>query len=167
MGISQWLAQYGIAASMAVLAVVLIILGLLSGRKRYPYQAVSSLFSPAELKFLRALEKAVDKSIRIYAKVRIADVVNVKSGLDRRRFWRAFNGIACKHLDYVLCDAQTGRIMAVIELDDRSHQRPDRRRRDAFVDAVMQAAGIPILHVAVSARYNIGNLKADITQLLR
>lgn len=159
---SSWLGQYGFAVAMVLLAFLLIIVGVLRGRRRFPYQAVPSLFSAAELRFLRALEKAVDRRIRIYAKVRIADVVRVSPGVDSSRFFRAFNAIACKHLDYVLCEAKSCAILAVIELDDRSHDRPDRRKRDAFVDAVMKAASIPILHIPVQARYDVRTLKADL-----
>lgn len=34
-----------------------------------------------------------------------------------------------------------------IELDEKSHQRKDRKDRDAFVDQVFQAAALPLLHV--------------------
>jgi len=162
----SWLSQYGIAVVTVLLALLLIIMGVLRGRKRYPYQALPSLFSAAELRFLRVLEKAVDKRINIYAKVRIADVVRVSPGVDSSRFFRAFNAIACKHLDYVLCEAESGAILAAIELDDRSHDRPDRRKRDAFVDAVMKSAGIPILHIPVKAHYNMRELKANLRPVL-
>lgn len=163
----QWLTQYGVAVVTVLLALVLVIAGVMRGRRRrFPYQALPSLFSAAELRFLRALEKAVDKRVRIYAKVRIADVVRVSPNVDRSHFFRAFNAIACKHLDYVLCEAESCAILAAIELDDRSHERPDRRERDAFVDQVMKAAGIPILHVPAQARYDMRALKADLQSLL-
>ncbi|MEZ5592446.1 MAG: DUF2726 domain-containing protein [Gammaproteobacteria bacterium] len=165
------LTQYGVAGAVVLLALVLLIILIISGvmrgrRRRYPYQALPSLFSAAELRFLRALEKAVDKRVRIYAKVRIADVVRVSPKVDRSRFFRAFNAIACKHLDYVLCEAESCAILAAIELDDRSHDRPDRRKRDAFVDAVMQAAGIPLLHIPARARYDVRELKATLQKVL-
>jgi len=162
----EWLSHYGVAIATVLLALFLIVLGLLRGRQRYPYQALPSLFSAAELRFLRVLEKALDRHTRVYAKVRIADVVRVRPGVDKRHFFRAFNRIACKHLDYVLCEADSCAILAVIELDDRSHNRPERRERDAFVDAVMKASGIPILHIPVRARYDLRELKAELRPLL-
>ena len=164
--VGAWLAKYGVIVAAVLIALVLILAGLLRGRRRFPYQAAPSLFSAAELKFLKALEQTVDKRIRVYAKVRIADVVKVRPGLNNSRFYRAFNAIACKHVDYVLCEADSCTIVAVVELDDRSHQRSDRRERDAFVDAVMQAAGIPILHVPVQARYDLKGLKAHLRDVI-
>ncbi len=46
----------------------------------------------------------------------------------------------------MLCDAATTAPRLVVELDDANHDRPDRRDRDAFVDAVLSAAGLPIAH---------------------
>ena len=157
------LTQNGVAGAAVLLALVLIILIILKvirgKRRRYPYQALPSLFSAAELRFLRTLEKAVDKRIRIYAKVRIADVVRVSPKVDRSRFFRAFNAIACKHLDYVLCEADSCAILAAIELDDRSHDRPDRRKRDAFVDAFRTAGdeGCLAVELKIHSKSPFGN----------
>ena len=41
-----------------------------------------------------------------------------------------------------------------IELDDRSHQREDRQKRDAFVDEVLNQAGIKIVHIRASSTYD-------------
>jgi len=40
-----------------------------------------------------------------------------------------------------------------IELDDSSHDREDRKDRDAFVDQVFAAARKPILHVRARGTY--------------
>jgi len=40
-----------------------------------------------------------------------------------------------------------------IELDDSSHQRPDRQARDQFVDGVFAAAQLPLLHIPVKRSY--------------
>ena len=48
-----------------------------------------------------------------------------------------------------------------IELDDNSHEKADRKKRDEFVDSVMKQIGIPILHI-----YNTKNLEEKIRILL-
>ena len=163
--ISTWLAQYGVILGAVLIAFFLVVIGVFRSRRQFPYQAMPSLFSAAELKFRNSLEQTVGKRIRVYAKVRIADVVRVRRGLNSGRYYRAFNAIACKHLDYVLCEADSGAIIAVIELDDRSHQRADRRERDAFVDSVMKAAGIPILHFPVQSRYDPRELQLQLRHI--
>lgn len=157
----QWL----VPALLIAIALLLIIAALWRGHRRYPYQAAPSLFSAAELRFLQVLEKSITRKHKVYAKVRIADIVQVRSGLSGSRFFSAFNAIACKHVDYVICERATGEIAAVIELDDRSHDRPERQNRDAFVDAVMHASGLPILHIPVQKRYNVQALKSELDEV--
>ncbi|MEN7973211.1 MAG: DUF2726 domain-containing protein, partial [Verrucomicrobiota bacterium] len=36
-------------------------------------------------------------------------------------------------------------IVAAIELDDKSHQRKDRIKRDQFLNQVMESAGVPLI----------------------
>ena len=54
--------------------------------------------------------------------------------------------IQAKHVDFVLCDAK---LVAryIIELDDSTHDTESRKKRDAFVDEVVQSVGYQILHV--------------------
>jgi hypothetical protein len=118
------------------------------------------------LRFLRALERAAGESASIYAKVRLADLVEVRESVSGRRFWQAFNAISCKHVDYVLCNPDTLEVICVIELDDRSHQRDDRRERDEFVDNVMQAARIPMLRFPAQTRYRTTEVRRRLENTL-
>ena len=45
-------------------------------------------------------------------------------------------------------------------MNDRTHRRRDRRARDAFVDAALSAAGVPIVRVQAAASYDLGELLA-------
>ena len=72
----------------------------------------------------------------------------------------ALNRVASKSVDFVIVDLASGDARLVIELDDRSHDRPDRRDRDALVDAALRVAGIPI------ARFRPGQ-RLDISQHLQ
>ena len=151
-----------------LLILIVILIGLYS-RSRYIYEARESLFSIAEQRFLQSLEKAVaavDEDVLVFGKVRLADIVQVRQGLSERRFWQAFTPIACKHVDYVLCERDSYEILGVIELDDRSHESRDRQERDEFVDQVLAAADIPVLHVPARARYPLTELKEHVHDLL-
>ena len=53
-----------------------------------------------------------------------------------------------------------------IELDDKSHQREDRRERDAFVDGVFAAAKLPLLHVPVKRAYVVAEVAALVAPYL-
>lgn len=48
----------------------------------------------------------------------------------------------------------------VIELDDATHARRDRRERDAMVDGYLSEAGIAITHFPAARRYRPADLAA-------
>ncbi len=87
--------------------------------------------------------------------MRLADLV---APLPGREWQAAWNRIAARHVDFALCEFDTLRPRLVIELDGRSHRRPDRVEHDAFVDRVFAEAALPILHVPFRRAYDPGEL---------
>jgi len=53
--------------------------------------------------------------------------------------------VASKSVDFVVIETTTGDPRLVIELDDRTHERGDRQRRDAFVDDILRQADIRLV----------------------
>lgn len=74
--------------------------------------------------------------------------------------------IAQKHLDFLLCDARSMQPILGIELDDSSHARASRQARDEFVDRVFEAAGLPLVRIAVQRSYNTNELAAQLAPYL-
>jgi len=147
-----------------VVVVVIVILKelLRPTRKRTSledYQKVIPFLSAAERSFYGVLREAMDGQLVIMTKVRLADIVDVRRGMSRRQWQSAFNRIQSKHIDFVLCDPQQLDIKAVIELDDRSHKKPERQARDQFVDQVMNFTGIPIVHFPVKSSYSVAEIR--------
>ena len=99
-------------------------------------------------------------------KVRLADVIKVKSGLTGADRGRAFNRIQSKHLDFVGCDPNDLSVQFAVELDDKSHERGDRQERDAFLDAAMKKAGIPVIRFAVKTGYSVQEVRDALTARL-
>ncbi len=108
------------------------------------------------------LEAVAGKHL-IMCKVRLADIITCSQS-DWCRGWGG--AIAQKHIDFVLCDPVTTRFILAIELDDRSHDRPERRRRDAFVDQVMAGAGVRLIRFQARAHYCVPTLTQVIGQEL-
>jgi len=148
----------GVGLVLAVAAALLVLLA----PPRYVRQ--KTLFSQAEMTFLRALEGAAGANDRIYAKVRFADVVTPSGKTGTRRWWRAFTKVSSKHLDYVLVDRQTGTIKLAIELDDKSHRQNKRKVRDAFVNRACAQAGVTLLRIPAAGRYDRDELRAQLSQ---
>lgn len=121
------------------------------------YASRRSLLTRAELAFFRVLEDSLRESGWFLAiKPRLADLVQVDSN---EEFWKAFRQISQKHVDFAILDRQQMRILAVVELDDRTHREAHRRRRDTFVDQVLSEAGIPIIHQPWQRHYSSEDLR--------
>jgi hypothetical protein len=116
-------------------------------------EPVDTLLTSTEQKFYEALDTAIDGRLIILSKVRIADLFRVTSASRSARH-RIFWSIACKHVDFVLAEAENLRPLAAIELDDSSHQRADRRRRDELVDDLFEKAALPLLRFRAAAVYS-------------
>ena len=150
---------------LVIIAVVLLLAMLLTFLTRpredeFPFRLEDSLLTPAELVFFEALSAAVGEVCALTCKTRLADIITVCEGATE---WRAhFNRIQAKHIDFVVCDPVDMAPLVLVELDDASHDRPDRRQRDAFVDQAAAAAGIPILHIPVAAEYRIDDLRQQV-----
>lgn len=147
---------------VAILAVIAaIVLGLSAlGEKRFPYEKRSSLLTQSELAFYRVLQDAVDGRWAIHTMVRMADLIRVQPETPKFQSWQ--NRIHAKHIDFLLCDSGTLEAKLAVELDDRSHQRPDRKRRDEFVNQALNDAGLPLLRVDVQKEYNLDVLRQTI-----
>lgn len=51
-------------------------------------------------------------------------------------------------------------------VDEASHERDDRKERDAFVNSVMDKVGLPILHVKARKDYDPKTLAEDINRTM-
>ena len=128
-----------------------------------PYEKRESLLTNSELAFYAVL-RTVAEDWSICAMVRIADLIRVRKETQKRQAW--LNRILAKHVDFVLCDPETMEAVLAIELDDKSHDRPERQERDQFVNGAFAAAGLPLLRIPVQDEYNAEQLKASIAENL-
>ena len=83
--------------------------------------------------------------------VRIADLIRVESQTRNYRGW--LNKILAKHIDFVLCHPGTLEPVVCIELDDVSHNRPERIERDEFVNHAFESAGLPLIRIETQPQY--------------
>jgi hypothetical protein len=122
------------------------------------------LFTPAERSFLGVLEQALDGRCRVFGKVRLGDIVKPSKGLSNSKRTTANNKINQKHVDFVLCSTSDLAVVAVVELDDKSHERDDRTDRDQFVDQALADAKIPVMHFPARKGYEITEVRAKLAE---
>ena len=132
------------------------------GRKKqsqvqFPYKAKQYFFSNAEASFYHFLKKMLEENMIIFPHVALRDLVSI-SGIEKSSFYKFYNQIDRKQVDFLLVDPKSLKPMLVIELDDSSHQRADRINRDEFVEKVLSTANMPIARVPVKQSYDAKEL---------
>ena len=139
------------AAAAAVLLVLFLFLG---SRRHSPYKA-KPILTKREYSFYRILKREADaRQLLICPKVGLKDLMDVTN---RRHFFRYFGKISQKHVDFVICDRNLNVLFAV-ELDDRSHDTEDARKRDRFKDNAFRAAKIPLKRIRYFNEENVRDL---------
>lgn len=130
------------------------------GPKSYLYKRKPFFLSRAEHECYDALVQAVGNDYLIFAQVHLPTIIDHKvTGQN----WRgAFSHINGKSVDFVLCDKAYIAPKLAIELDDRSHDRPDRKDRDLEVERVLKSAGVPLLRLGNNGRFDSVDLAQKI-----
>ena len=155
---------------MTALLVLIGILSLLYSSKQFwnwlksqrassSFKRQPALFFPAERSFLGVLEQVLGAEYRVFGKVRIADLIKPENGA-----WQqiAFNRIARKHVDFVVCNAKNLSIVGVIELEDNSYNQDSSQKQDAVIDRAFASAGIPITRFPAQDAYSPSASKESI-----
>ena len=125
-------------------------------RISYPYKVSKRFLSESEHSFYLVAKKVLGEHYMVCPQVSLSAVFIVTT---HRSFWSDFHRISQKRVDFIVCDALTMQILFGIELDDSSHQRPDRVERDDFVNHVFQFAGLPLVRVKAKNTYSTGDLE--------
>ena len=109
---------------------------------RETYQA-RQLLTNRELQEYKKLKHYADvRGWLICPKVRLFDLIEPKRGVGKKQ--TLINKVWSKHVDFVLVDHAMN-VIGVLELDDNSHDRTDRKQRDKFVRDALEGAGITMI----------------------
>ena len=129
------------------------------GKIGMPYERAKALFSAAERSFLGALDQAVGSEYRVFGKVRVADLADVKSGLGNAARQGALNRIASKHFDFVVCRADDLSVVCAVELNDSTHASRRVQARDDLLAKVCRTIKVPLLTVTAQRAYEVQALR--------
>lgn len=103
------------------------------------------LMTAREYPEYRKLQKiAASKGFIVCPKVRLLDIIEPRPAKDQI-YTALLYKVQSKHVDFVICDAELN-IKAIVELDDTTHDRPDRQERDKFVDQILGSVGYKVIH---------------------
>lgn len=111
---------------------------------RYLYTRRHYMMSMRERSFYKRLHHVFGKYYLIFPQIHLNDLL---SHDHVRQNWQgALSTIQRKSVDYVICSTDF-KILLAIELDDITHQNPDRQERDRMVNYIFQKANLPILRI--------------------
>ena len=101
-----------------------------------------ALLSAWEKAALPTLKASVPAGLHVCPQVRLGDLL-VVTGRDAAAERTTRNRLGSKSVDFVVIDRQ-GQAIVVVELNDATHRRWDRRNRDRLVAEALGQAGIPL-----------------------
>jgi very-short-patch-repair endonuclease len=105
------------------------------------------LMTAAERRTITYIEEALPGT-RVHAQVSMGALMKPRRGLDRSTYTRTFNRFCSKRVDFVVEDRATGRIVMLVELDDKTHDR----RSDFDRDRLTTRAGYLTVRLPASER---------------
>lgn len=74
--------------------------------------------------------------------------------------------LAPLRFDFVLVKRGTSFAAAAIELDDKSHLLPARRKRDAFLNETCRRVGLPLIRFQATQRYDVDAIRETVKAAL-
>lgn len=103
------------------------------------------LLTKNEWFFYKNLKPLSEKyNLHIIAKIRLADLVEVDYN-KTKEFNKYFAKIKSKHIDFALTKPDNLEVKYLIELDDNSHNKQDRKNRDEFLNKICNETGYKLI----------------------
>ncbi len=98
------------------------------------------LMTKREFEFFQRLKSALPDH-DIHCQVSMGALLRPSRGLSKAQFWKTRNAISQKIINFAVGDRSTGEVLALIELNDRSHNYA----KDAFRDAMLAEGGYRVI----------------------
>lgn len=131
---------------------------------KYRYEKKRFFMSRPEHECYNALMAAVGKDYYVFPQVHLSVVLNHK--IKGQNWYGALRHIDEKSIDFVLCDKNYIEPRLAIELDDRTHEREDRKERDGEVERILSCAELPLLRLENHGQFNSSELSLKIKTAL-
>lgn len=121
-----------------------------------PYRLREHFLTTPELVLYWALKEMAADRYAIFAKVALNDIFSIIRPNENVHF---FNKIFRKHVDFLLCHPKTLKPEIGVELV-KPIGRNETRANDQFMEDLFLEAGLPLVHIPSSDRYEITALVA-------
>ena len=124
------------------------------------YYKKDYVMTQTELTFYRKLKEVTDKlELTIFPEVDLERIINVKNNNSASR-----NRIKSRSIDFTIVNNKNCKIICCIELDDYSHNRIDRKKRDEFINELFESVGLKLFRIKVGY-YNMEEIEKYIKKI--
>ena len=130
--------------------------------KVWPYVARELMTAP-ERELYGRLRQALPEYL-IFSQVQLSRIIDVAPEAEKQAWLNRINRMS---VDFVICAADGAKILAAIELDDSSHDRPERIKADSKKDKALLSAGVAIIRWPVKGMPNPRQIRADFFKYTR
>lgn len=111
-----------------------------------PYEEIP-LFSKWERNFRNELHRSLPAHLVAYPQTSYGAFLSARSESDPDKRKAANRKITTKRADFIIYNLKTEKVVLVYELNDRTHERPDRKERDSFIKSALLSARIDLITV--------------------
>lgn len=122
----------------------------------WPFYAKKPLSAPEQILYFRLIE-ALPEHI-VLAQVQLSRFLGVKKGHNYQSWANRINRMSA---DFVVCNKDSS-IVAVIELDDNTHQKASRQVADSKKNKALGSAEIKIIRWQVKSMPDVSAIKSEL-----
>ncbi|TPV56864.1 DUF2726 domain-containing protein [Aestuariibacter sp. GS-14] len=159
--------ELAIVLFMLLIVVAIGALKLVDHGVSFPFRKKPQLFTQVEHTFINLLEQAVGREFRIVSRVRLNDLLAVRTSANKRQARQALLRAGSKQLDFVLCRRDDMTPVLAIDLVHKQGKDGYKTQRDWFVTGALDAAGIPHARFKVKSGYSVEEVRECVeTKLL-
>ncbi|MDD6488410.1 MAG: DUF2726 domain-containing protein [Clostridia bacterium] len=104
----------------------------------YLYELKDSLVTKSELSYIKAIKDDLPEKYILQPQINLSSIIE-------RTDNSCYRNELFRNVDAGIFDRETYKPLVLIEINDDSHNRPDRRSRDIKVKMICEEAGIPLI----------------------
>lgn len=127
------------------------------------YRKKDCILNGAEMSFYKRIKPLIPEGYIIFPQVVLSRLVEADQS--KRNFWQYQNKINRKIVDFAIFRESDLSPVMVIEYDGRTHKLEKRKERDGFVNEVLGAVGIKVVHVEHGNKYSFDKLNLILPSL--
>jgi len=134
-------------------------------KDRYKYKRKDFLMSRPEHEFFDILVAVLGNEYYVFPQIHLSTIIDNK--VVGQNWKGAFNHVNQKSVDFVVCDKNNIKPLLAIELDDKSHEKEDRKERDRDVEEILRDSDMPLVRFENHGSFDKEEIKRVVMEKLK